>query len=390
LWAITQGADARLTFTRNNTTVTTTAPISTSAWRHVGFTYDGTSARWYLDGALDKAQAMSWPISTKAYSAVVWGNSAVGLDEAAVFSRALSGSEIATHRNAAVGSGSTAVSYAYDGDGLRKAKTVGGITTTFVWDRSGGLPMLLSETTAGATTSYVYGPDAAALEQIEPSGAVRYFVHDQLGSTVGLVDSAGTVVGTFAYDATGKPVASTGSVSTHLGFAGQYTDAETGFSFLRARYYDPATAQFLSVDPLLAFTRSAYGYAAGDPVNYTDPSGLYPGEGLVKRVFRGVACAAVIAAGVGGLVLLGLEAAPVLAAIVAISTTIALTYDVASVVRTCTAEWWSDACQQSLADLGLDVAFIVLGLRGLRLVAALAGLARIGQATYDPQRAPAP
>ncbi len=57
-------------------------------------------------------------------------------------------------------------------------------------------------------------------------------------------------------------------------FAGQYTDAETGFQYLRARYYDPATGQFLSRDPMEALTRSAYGYVDGNPLNGTDPTGL--------------------------------------------------------------------------------------------------------------------
>jgi hypothetical protein len=40
-----------------------------------------------------------------------------------------------------------------------------------------------------------------------------------------------------------------------------------------ARYYDPATAQFLTVDPDLAKTLSPYGYAGGDPLNAADPTG---------------------------------------------------------------------------------------------------------------------
>ncbi len=40
-----------------------------------------------------------------------------------------------------------------------------------------------------------------------------------------------------------------------------------------ARYYDPATAQFLTVDPAVALTLSPYGYVAGDPLNRADPTG---------------------------------------------------------------------------------------------------------------------
>ena len=43
----------------------------------------------------------------------------------------------------------------------------------------------------------------------------------------------------------GTLTASTGTATTTLGYAGQYTDAESGLIYLRARYYDPATAQAL-------------------------------------------------------------------------------------------------------------------------------------------------
>jgi uncharacterized protein RhaS with RHS repeats len=40
------------------------------------------------------------------------------------------------------------------------------------------------------------------------------------------------------------------------------------------RYYDPATDQFLSVDPDLAETDQAYAFTGDDPLNKTDPLGL--------------------------------------------------------------------------------------------------------------------
>jgi RHS repeat-associated protein len=90
-----------------------------------------------------------------------------------------------------------------------------------------------------------------------------------------LTDAAGTATATFTYRPYGRLAASTGTQTTPLGFAGQYTDPESGLPYLRARYYDPATAQFLSRDPIALITRSAYAYVEGDPVNFVDPSGLY-------------------------------------------------------------------------------------------------------------------
>ena len=57
----------------------------------------------------------------------------------------------------------------------------------------------------------------------------------------------------------------------------EYTDAETGFVYLRPRYYDLATGQFISRDPLTAMTGAPYSYAGGNPLNETDPSGLCVG-----------------------------------------------------------------------------------------------------------------
>jgi RHS repeat-associated protein len=47
--------------------------------------------------------------------------------------------------------------------------------------------------------------------------------------------------------------------------------------YLRARYYDPATGQFLTRDPLQALTKQPYAYVDDDPLNATDPLGLCHG-----------------------------------------------------------------------------------------------------------------
>src|SRR5947209_17608331 len=44
--------------------------------------------------------------------------------------------------------------------------------------------------------------------------------------------------------------------------------------YLRARYYDPSTGQFISRDPAVASTRQPYAYVGDNPLNGTDPSGL--------------------------------------------------------------------------------------------------------------------
>ena len=128
--------------------------------------------------------------------------------------------------------------------------------------------------TRTSTLSTTGNLDTVILAAPQPP-TVLYYHQDQLGSTRLLTDGAGAVRGTSTYDPYGNLTSSTGSYTTPLGYAGQYTDAETGFLYLRARYYDPATAQFLSRDPMAATTRSPYGYVGGNPINGTDPSGLW-------------------------------------------------------------------------------------------------------------------
>jgi hypothetical protein len=44
--------------------------------------------------------------------------------------------------------------------------------------------------------------------------------------------------------------------------------------FLNNRYLDPVLGRFISVDPLVSVTGSAYGYGNNNPISRSDPSGL--------------------------------------------------------------------------------------------------------------------
>ena len=120
----------------------------------------------------------------------------------------------------------------------------------------------------------MYGPAQTSIEQINTStGTVTYLHHDQAGSTRLLTGSTGTVTGKCTYSAYGTPTCE-GTATTPLSYDAQYTNTDTGLIYLRNRVYDPATAQFLSVDPLDAITGERYSYAGDNPVNESDPTGL--------------------------------------------------------------------------------------------------------------------
>jgi RHS repeat-associated protein len=184
--------------------------------------------------------------------------------------------KVTTGTGASCTSPTTLGTYSYNGSGLRMGKTVAGVSTTEAWDPSGGIPLLLEDKTASATVDYVFGPGGVPLEQI--GTATLWYHHDQLGSTRAITNGSGVTQATYQYDPYGKLIASTGSVTNPFMYSGQYNDSESGLYYLRARYYDSATAQFLTRDPMVGTTRSAYGYVSGNPLNGSDPTGQYASQ----------------------------------------------------------------------------------------------------------------
>jgi len=165
-------------------------------------------------------------------------------------------------------SGGVENTFKYDGTGLRTTETRGASTYPMVWDSTPGLPLMLRK----GADYFIYGPEGVAFEQIT-SGVATYLHHDQLGSIRVLTKSNGEVTGTYRYGPNGAVWKHTGTGGTMMGFAGQpKMHTENQLMYLRARTYDPVTAQFLSPDPLAS--GETYAYAAANPVSLTDPSGL--------------------------------------------------------------------------------------------------------------------
>ncbi|MDB9518154.1 hypothetical protein PN466_14480 [Roseofilum reptotaenium CS-1145] len=169
------------------------------------------------------------------------------------------------------------VEFEYDDDNIRVSQTVGGEKTSFLLDKNRPYDQVLAEFVDGEeVASYVYGLDLISQDR---NGVDSFYFVDGLGSTRGLTDGSGEVTDAYWYDVYGNLVDRVGSSENDYLFAGEQFDEELGQYYLRQRYYDPTTGRFTRRDTWEGrleepITLNKYLYGNGNPVSYTDPSGL--------------------------------------------------------------------------------------------------------------------
>jgi RHS repeat-associated protein len=121
-----------------------------------------------------------------------------------------------------------------------------------------------------------------------------------MGSVRTVTNSAAAPQWTNEWEPYGLPRTSTqddpNAAVNPIGWTGQYADP-TGSIHLRARQYDPTLGRFTAPDQAAAMPYSATGtYAAGNPLAFADPTGLWPSLGDVwNAVTTGAAVVAPIA-----------------------------------------------------------------------------------------------
>jgi RHS repeat-associated protein len=167
--------------------------------------------------------------------------------------------------------------YSYDCESLRAVKSSGGTTTVYIFSGS----KIIAEYQNGAppaapTREYIYS-GSGLLAKLE-SGITNYYHVDHL-STRATTDANGTLIGQQGLYPYGDPWYDLGT-TTQRKLTDYERDAESGNDYARARYYVNRLGRFASPDPLGGSgsdpqTLNRYSYVANDPVNSTDPSGLF-------------------------------------------------------------------------------------------------------------------
>lgn len=105
-------------------------------------------------------------------------------------------------------------------------------------------------------------------------GVEKDYVRDTLGSTAMLLDSSGSITDEWTYWPYGEVRSRTGTTPTAFTFGGTLGYFADGLMrlYIRARYYLPETARWLTVDPLWP-AESPFSYAEDAPSAFTDPAG---------------------------------------------------------------------------------------------------------------------
>jgi len=185
------------------------------------------------------------------------------------------------NRIASVDDASSFVEYIHDASGVRVGRIDGATTNYFVVDYTDGLKRPLAETDSlGTVTRYYIWSGARLLCHIEANGDVRYYHSDELGSTLALTDSSGTVTDEFAYMPYGyaSHTAHAGSSATPfrwLGGYGVYYDADTDLHLTLYRAYSSSLKRFIHPDPLgIDGFANLYAYGDLNPIHFVDPMGL--------------------------------------------------------------------------------------------------------------------
>ena len=183
--------------------------------------------------------------------------------------------------------------YKYDPFGRRIQKIVNNgtpVTTRYVYDG----PNIVAQYDGSwnVTAKYIHTPDIDDPLTVTQGENTYYYHRDGLGSVVNLTDSNGYIAKTYTYKSFGEINSETGSVVQPFAFTGREYDPESGLYFYRARYYDPRAGRFLTKDPIgfAGGDVNLYRYTRNNPINFTDPRGLWTiGIGLGATAGAGAA-----------------------------------------------------------------------------------------------------
>jgi RHS repeat-associated protein len=177
----------------------------------------------------------------------------------------------------------TTAAYAYDYQNRRFKKAVGSVVTHYIWD--GDHVLAEHNGNNGAQiVDYVYAGDRLIGEGpgslLGGNGSFTFLLSERLSPRV-LLDKNANVIGRQSKLPFGEELGESGTQEKHH-FTTYESDLETGTDYAENRQYAQMMGRFMRVDPIGGAAGNPqswnrYAYTMGDPVNSTDPLGLFCG-----------------------------------------------------------------------------------------------------------------
>ncbi|WP_158372854.1 RHS repeat-associated core domain-containing protein [Cellulosimicrobium cellulans] len=128
------------------------------------------------------------------------------------------------------------------------------------------------------------------------------YIYDNLGSPLTIITQSNTTSDAWECDPYGVADLTEESIAqvyTPFAYTGGLNDRVTGWTLNGARYYDAGEGRWTQMDtldsPLDPSNANRYAYAANNPINFIDPTGLYGTADIVGDVV-GVAVTALFTA----------------------------------------------------------------------------------------------
>ncbi|MBE9918402.1 RHS repeat-associated core domain-containing protein, partial [Paenibacillus donghaensis] len=129
-----------------------------------------------------------------------------------------------------------------------------------------------------AIANYIWGPDRLLAKKEAATGKNYLYLYNGHGDVVQIIDPTGQVVNKYQYDEWGNILSEQEQIQNSFKYAGEILDEETGYYYLRARYYDPMDGRFISKDSyegkvVNPLSLNLYTYVNNNPLINIDPSG---------------------------------------------------------------------------------------------------------------------
>ena len=186
----------------------------------------------------------------------------------------------------------TSVSFKYDHNGMRVQKVVEQSwypeITNYTYHGKILTHMMVDYTdfdeVAHQDKLHFYYDAQSRPAKVSYNGAIYTYAHNLQGDVVGLLDSSGTLVVEYKYDAWGKLLSTTGTLADTLGkrnpfrYRGYVYDEETELYYLQNRYYRFVWIRFINADSNVDRRKiisilNQFAYCSNNPIMYRDPSG---------------------------------------------------------------------------------------------------------------------